>query len=80
MKKVYLFVLSLFMICLCGCSLHVHLFELEVIPPTCVSQGYTEYTCECGETAKSDFIQPQGHEFSEWTLVQEPTFTTPGYK
>ena len=58
----------------------MHLFSSEVIPPTCISQGYTKYTCECGEVAKSEFVQPLGHDFADWIITQEPTNSSAGSK
>lgn len=36
----------------------------EIIPSTCSNSGYTLYECKrCGETYKSDYMKPLGHEF-----------------
>ena len=35
----------------------------ETVPSTCSTQGYKEYTCECGETMREDLaLDPSNHE------------------
>ena len=38
-------------------------FECEAVvtEPTCTEQGYTTYTCECGDTYVTDFVDSLGH-------------------
>lgn len=50
----------------------------EVFSPTCTAMGYTTYSCECGETYNSDFVNALGHAFNASTVV--PTCTEQGYK
>ena len=80
MKKINLIVTMLCILLLCGCNIHMHQFSSEIIPPTCISQGYTMYTCECGEVAKSEFVQPQGHDFADWIITNAPTNSSSGSK
>ena len=52
---------------------HTHSYNKEVTEPTCVSGGYTVYTCSCGDTYRDDEIPALGHSFGEWITVKEPT-------
>lgn len=40
---------------------HRHYYTTSTINPTCITQGYTIYSCECGYTYTSDYINPNGH-------------------
>ena len=44
---------------------HVHSYTAETVAPTCTEQGYTVYTCECGDSYIDDYTDPQGHSFSK---------------
>ena len=50
---------------------HEHVYETEVVEPTCEAQGYTLYTCVgCGDSRKEDYVDALGHDFdSEWEGV-----------
>ena len=39
----------------------VHDYNTVVTNVTCTKQGYTTYTCECGDTYVADYIEPTGH-------------------
>lgn len=54
-----------------------HTYKETVTSPTCETQGYTTYTCECGFTYKSDIIPPLGHTYTD--TVTPPTCTAEGY-
>ena len=43
-----------------------HEYILGIFEPTCTEQGYTTYTCECGDSYVSDYVQPVGHTFGDW--------------
>ena len=45
----------------------IHYMTAVAVAPTCTEQGYTEYTCACGETYRGDYV-PAGHR-----VVQETT-------
>ena len=55
-KKILTVLLSVFSISTCLFALtaceppHEHSYTTQVVSPTCTEQGYTIYTCECGET------------------------------
>ena len=40
---------------------HIHDYDAVVTDPTCTDQGYTTYTCECGDSYVSDYTDPTGH-------------------
>lgn len=44
---------------------HVHSYTETVTPPTCTEEGYTTYTCSCGDTYKDDFVDALGHDYDE---------------
>ncbi len=55
-----------------------HIYEAEVIEPTCTTEGYTTYTCTCGcgETFVSDYTAPR-HTYE--VEVTDPTCTEQGF-
>ena len=53
-----------------GCEQHEHSYVPDVTQPTCVDQGFTTYTCECGDSYVADYVEATGqHTYGEW----EPT-------
>ncbi|MGN1234835.1 MAG: hypothetical protein ACI4U2_02490, partial [Christensenellaceae bacterium] len=44
---------------------HEHSYQAQVVAPTCTAQGYTKYTCECGETYRDNYVDALGHEWGE---------------
>ena len=41
-----------------------HQYTSEIVPPTCLEQGYTLYTCPCGDSYQENFtdaLNPEGH-------------------
>ena len=40
---------------------HTHNYFSTVTPPTCTEQGYTTYTCECGDSYIADEVEALGH-------------------
>lgn len=42
---------------------HVHEYEKKVVKATCLDEGYTTNTCECGVTFRDSFTDPLGHDF-----------------
>ncbi len=40
-----------------------HSMNTTVTPPTCTSEGYTNYICDCGYQYTSDFVAPTGHSY-----------------
>lgn len=47
----------------CGYALEKvdHTYETATTAPTCLEQGYTAFTCHCGYSYKSNFVDASGH-------------------
>ena len=84
MKKILVFLVVIialtitFVSCTGGDS-HKHSYNKVVTEPTCTEQGYTTYTCECGDSYVGDFVDPT-HTFGDWLTIIEPTISTEGLK
>ena len=52
-------------------------FVYMVTAPTCTEDGYTTYTCSCGDTYVADAVYAPGH--SHQTVVKEPTCNEGGF-
>ena len=59
---------------------HNHVYTREVVAPLCMEQGYTIYTCRCGDTYNSDFSNSLGHIYGEYRVTKEPTEDEPGIR
>ena len=59
-------------------SVKIHNYETEITPPTCTEDGFTTYTCACGDTYVGDYVDETGHSFSDWTTEIEPNCTETG--
>ena len=57
---------------------HEHEYVTVVTPPTCTEQGYTTYTCLCGDTYDGDYLEPR-HSLVSYSGVA-PTCTEAGYE
>lgn len=57
---------------------HTHDFVETVTAPTCTKQGYTTYTCSCGESYTKNYVSALGHK-TELCNAVEPTCTEAGY-
>lgn len=75
--------LILLLACLCGCAstqketAHVHDFVQQVVEPTCLKKGYTQFTCACGDSYKDHVTPARGHVYAE--TVTAPTWEDSGY-
>ena len=56
---------------------HQHSYAKTIITPTCTAAGYTEYTCDCGDSYFQDLINAAGHSYGE--KVVAPTADAEGY-
>ena len=56
---------------------HEHSYVATVINPGCITEGYTTYTCECGDTYNDNHQEPIGHNYV--ATVTNPGCTTEGY-
>ena len=57
---------------------HTHNHHAVVTQPTCDENGYTTYTCECGDSYIDDEVAALGHTYGEWTTDAEATCDTDG--
>ena len=58
-------------------TVHTHKYEAKVTAPTCTENGYTTYTCSCGDSYISKEVAALGH--SEDAVVTDPTCTEEGF-
>ena len=56
---------------------HTHDYKASVTEPTCTEQGYTTYTCECGDSYVADYVDALGH-IEETVPAVAPTCTETG--
>ena len=49
-------------------SVHVHAYTEEVFFPTCTEEGYTLYTCACGDSYKDHYTKAVGHDYTDWAV------------
>ena len=56
---------------------HTHSYVEKTTAPTCVGEGYTSYTCDCGDGYVADLIPATGHSYS--AVVTAPTCSAEGY-
>ncbi len=54
-----------------------HNYNSVATNPTCTEKGYTTYTCSCGYSFKSDYVNPLGHTYN--SVITQPTCTETGY-
>ena len=64
---------------ICGCEgersqYERHTYTSVVTAPGCETQGYTTYTCACGDSYVSDYVAATGHAVSEWTETDSTLF------
>lgn len=52
---------------------HEHAYSEAVTAATCTEDGYTTYTCECGDSYTGKVTPATGHSWGEWITTQEPT-------
>ncbi len=56
---------------------HIHSYSEAVTAPTCTAQGYTTYTCACGDSYTGNTVAATGHSYA--SKVTAPTCTAQGY-
>ena len=56
---------------------HKHNYKSVITAPTCTEQGYTTYTCECGDSYVDDYVDALGHT-EEIIPAVAPTCTETG--
>ncbi|MDO4815756.1 MAG: endonuclease [Bacillota bacterium] len=61
-----------------GTAAHSHSYTVTVVAPTCTEQGYTVYTCTCGDSYVADYTDTVGHSFGAWKTLSAATCTEDG--
>jgi hypothetical protein len=56
---------------------HTHSYTQTVTAATCTEQGYTTYTCSCGDTYTDHQTAARGHNYTQ--TITPPTCTASGY-
>ena len=56
------------------------IFVPKVTAPTCEAEGYTTYTCSCGESYVDNYVSAIDHTFGEWITDKAATETEKGSK
>lgn len=56
---------------------HQHDYKAAEVAPTCENEGYTEYTCDCGDSYRDNVKPATGHDYKTTTV--EPTTEAEGY-
>lgn len=44
---------------------HTHSYSKKITAATCTKQGYTTYTCSCGDTYVADYVSPS-HQYTDY--------------
>ncbi len=75
-------VFSLNTVNLVGCNEpgHTHSYVKNKVAPTCTRQGYTTYTCECGNSYIDNYVDELGHKFTNYVSNNNATCEQDGTK
>lgn len=57
---------------------HVHAYTATVVPPTCTSQGYSIYQCDCGDKYTANVVTALHHQWTGWSVISNPTWFETG--
>ena len=52
---------------------HKHSYKEKVTAPTCTQEGYTTYTCSCGDSYTGAKTKATGHSYGEWYVTKAAT-------
>ena len=55
-----------------------HSYKAAVTAPTCTEEGYTTYTCECGDSYVADKVAAKGHSYGAYVTTKKATFGKTG--
>lgn len=58
-------------------AVHTHSYSKKATAATCSQNGYTTYTCSCGDSYKGDYVDATGHSYQK--KVTQPTCANSGY-
>ncbi len=59
---------------------HTHSYTAKVTAPTCTADGYTTYTCACGDTYTGNTVTKLGHKYNDGEITTAATCTAAGVK
>ena len=59
-------------------TVHTHSYTSSVTAPTCTAEGFTTYTCECGDSYTDTPVAATGHTFGEWKTTKAATCLATG--
>ena len=57
-------------------GLYKHGYTAVATPPTCTEEGYTTYTCTCGESYVDDYVSATGHTLGTWSYNGDAEYTS----
>lgn len=57
---------------------HTHSYIETLTAPTCTEQGFTTYTCSCGNSYVDDYVEELGHSFIDYNFNDNATCTENG--
>lgn len=57
---------------------HTHSYSVNVVPATCVADGYTVHSCTCGDSYTDSPTSATGHSWGQWLIVKDATTTEEG--
>ncbi len=57
---------------------HEHEYTTEITAPTCTAQGFTTYTCACGNEYIADYVNALNHDFTNYVSDNNATCTEYG--
>ncbi len=61
--------------------IHNHQYNYDyTVKSSCTQQGYTVYTCSCGDSYKSNYVSATGHSYDAGKITKKPTSTSTGIK
>ena len=55
---------------------HEHSYTAVVTPPTCTEEGYTTYTCSCGDSYIDDYVPAAGHKWDAWSYNGDAVYNS----
>lgn len=59
---------------------HTHEYTVQTFAPDCTSDGYTIYTCSCGDSYTDELVKALGHDYAAWQTTIDATCTLLGVR
>lgn len=59
---------------------HTHSYAVATFKANCTKDGYSLYSCHCGASYESDYVDALGHKWGSWETVKEATTESEGKK